>query len=256
MIEYFTIFTFTTGWLYLLLLTGLEIVLGIDNIIFISIVTDKLGDLKQRSKARNLGLSLSLIIRFIMLGMLSFLARLNDKIYGLISWHDLVLLLGGIFLIYKSTVEMHRSVVGKGKKDVRNKSTFSSIVAQIVLIDIVFSFDSVISAVGMTSGIGDQIGKSNPIAIIYLSVLISMIVMLIFSQVLSEFISKNPTIKMIALSFLLMIGILLIAESYSSAFEHKGTIIPKGYIYFGFAFSMFVEILNIRMRRNNTNSGT
>lgn len=249
MIEYFTIFTFTTGWLYLLLLTSLEIVLGIDNIIFISIVTDKLSDLKQRSKARNLGLSLSLIIRFIMLGMLSFLAHLKDIVFWNLSWHDLVLLLGGVFLIYKSTVEMHKSVVGKEKKGAAKKSTFSSIVVQIVLIDLVFSFDSVISAVGMTSGIEHETNGSNPIAIIYLSVLVSMIVMLVFSKAISEFISKNPTIKMIALSFLLMIGILLIAESFKQE-------IPKGYIYFGFAFSMFVEILNIRMRKNKSSGNS
>jgi len=250
MMDFLNIFTNPIAWGYLFLLSGLEIVLGIDNIIFISIVTDKVGNPAQRKKARILGLSLSLILRFVMLAMLSFLASLDkQKVISEFTWHDIVLLLGGIFLLYKSTVEMHKSVAGEEKILKKQNSSFGAIVLQIVLVDLVFSFDSVISAVGMTSGLKESIG-SDPIALVYLSVIISMVVMLIFSGVISKFISENPTIKMIALSFLLMIGIMLIAESFSSFF-HEKFVMPKGYIYFGFAFSLFVEMLNIRMRKNS-----
>jgi predicted tellurium resistance membrane protein TerC len=236
------------GWMYLFLLSILEIVLGIDNIIFISIITDKLKVKTSKNKARILGLTLALVIRFILLALLSLLIHLIQPIYepwfGAFNYEDLVLLAGGIFLIYKSTMEMHHSIAKNDKKEEKGELAFRSVVTQIVLVDLVFSFDSVISAIGMTNGMEEQL-HANPIIIVYLSVLISMLVMIKFSGVISDFIQRNPTIKTIALSFLLMIGVFLVAES----FGHK---VPKGYIYFGFAFSMFVEIINMRIRKNQS----
>jgi predicted tellurium resistance membrane protein TerC len=248
MTEIFEILLRPQGWMYLGLLSVLEIVLGIDNIIFISIITDKLKVKTSKNKARTLGLTLALVIRFILLALLSLLVHLVQPIYqpwfGQFNYEDLVLLVGGVFLIYKSTIEMHHSISKDEKKEDKTELTFSSVVTQIVLVDLVFSFDSVISAIGMTNGMEDQL-HANPIIIVYLSVLISMLVMIRFSGIISEFIQQNPTIKTIALSFLLMIGVFLVAES----FGHK---VPKGYIYFGFAFSMFVEIINIRIRKNHS----
>ena len=236
------------GWMYLFLLSILEIVLGIDNIIFISIITDKLKVKTSKNKARILGLTLALVIRFILLALLSLLVHLIQPIYepwfGAFNYEDLVLLAGGIFLIYKSTMEMHHSIAKNNKKEETGELAFRSVVAQIVLVDLVFSFDSVISAIGMTNGMEDQL-HANPIIIVYLSVLISMLVMIRFSGIISDFIQRNPTIKTIALSFLLMIGVFLVAES----FGHK---VPKGYIYFVFAFYMFVEIINMRIRKNQS----
>jgi predicted tellurium resistance membrane protein TerC len=171
---------------------------------------------------------------------------LVDPIYepwfGTFNYEDLVLLVGGVFLIYKSTVEMRHSMVTEETNKKSGELSFRSVVTQIVLVDLVFSFDSVISAIGMTNGLEDQL-HANPIIIVYLSVLVSMLVMIQFSGIISDFIQRNPTIKTIALSFLLMIGVFLVAE----AFGHK---IPKGYVYFGFGFSMFVEIINMRIRKN------
>jgi predicted tellurium resistance membrane protein TerC len=244
--EFFEILLKPQGWMYLGLLSVLEVVLGIDNIIFISIITDKLKVKTSKNKARTLGLTLALVIRFILLALLSLLVHLVQPIYqpwfGEFNYEDMVLLVGGVFLIYKSTIEMHHSISKNEKKEDKTELTFGSVVTQIVLVDLVFSFDSVISAIGMTNGMEDQL-HANPIIIVYLSVLISMLVMIRFSGIISDFIQRNPTIKTIALSFLLMIGVFLVAES----FGHK---VPKGYIYFGFAFSMFVEIINMRIRKN------
>lgn len=247
MIDFFKVLFHFEGWLYLFLLSVLEIVLGIDNIIFISIVTDKLSVKTKRKKARTLGLAMALIIRFILLGLLSLLVHLVDPIYepwfGTFNYEDMVLLVGGVFLIYKSTVEMRHSMVTEETDKKSGELGFRSVVTQIVLVDLVFSFDSVISAIGMTNGLEDQL-HANPIIIVYLSVLVSMLVMIQFSGIISDFIQRNPTIKTIALSFLLMIGVFLVAE----AFGHK---IPKGYVYFGFGFSMFVEIINMRIRKKH-----
>jgi predicted tellurium resistance membrane protein TerC len=249
MTQFFEILGTFQGWTYLLILTLLEVVLGIDNIIFISIVTDKLPALKKR-KARNIGLMLALVVRLFLLAIVSVIIGMRDPlffVYGQkFTGQSLVLLIGGLFLIYKSTVEMHSSVKGEEEGgNHKTKSTMAGIVTQIVLVDLVFSFDSVISAVGMTNGIIEETGH-NPMVIIYFSVIISMIVMLLFSGQISKFISNNPTIKMIALSFLVTIGMLLVAE----AFEQH---IPKGYVYFALVYSLIVEMLNIRMRKNKSN---
>lgn len=246
MTHFFEILGTWEGWMYLLILSLLEIVLGIDNIIFISIVTDKLPDLEKR-KARNIGLSLALVVRLVLLTMVSWVMQLTEPLFQLfghgISGQGLVLLIGGLFLIYKSTTEMHSSVKGEHHESTSNgKQKLSSVIAQIVMVDLIFSFDSVISAIGMTNGIGKETG-ANPIIIIYFAVIISMIIMLLFSGQISRFISENPTIKMIALSFLVTIGILLVAEAF-------GQHLPKGYVYFALAYSLLVEVLNIRMRKN------
>jgi predicted tellurium resistance membrane protein TerC len=242
------LFTFQ-GWMYLIILTLLEIVLGIDNIIFISIITDKLVREDQK-KARILGLSLALIIRILLLSVISWIMTLDKTALFTINeikftGHSLVLLIGGLFLIYKSVTEMHASVKGEEEHhspEKKKKQKLSSVVFQIVMVDFIFSFDSVISAVGMTNDISHET-HGNPMVIIVIAVILSMIVMLLFSKPISDFINQRPTIKMIALGFLVTIGVLLIAESF-------GQHIPKGYIYFAMVYALGVEFLNIRMRKN------
>lgn len=243
----FHILTTGVGIFYLVVLTLLEIVLGIDNIIFISIITDKLAKNDQR-KARVIGLSLALIIRIFMLSIVSWIMTLDKTALFTVmdvkfTGHSLVLLIGGLFLIYKSVGEMHSSVKGNehesGKK---TKSKLSQVIMQIVMIDFIFSFDSVISAIGMTNDIRHE-AHGDPLIIIIGAVIISMIMMLIFAKPIADFINARPTIKMIALGFLVTIGVLLIAESF-------GQHIPKGYIYFAMCYALIVEFLNIRMRKN------
>ena len=193
---------------------------------------------------------MALVVRLFLLAIVSVIIGMTSPLFSVFgfdfSGQSLVLLIGGLFLIYKSTIEMHNSVKGEheGEKN-KTKSTMSGIVTQIVLVDLVFSFDSVISAVGMTNGIRHESGH-DPMVIIYFSVIISMIVMLLFSGQISKFISENPTVKMIALSFLVTIGVLLVAEAFHQQ-------IPKGYVYFALVYSLIVEMLNIRMRRNKEN---
>lgn len=242
------LFTFQ-GWMYLIILTLLEIVLGIDNIIFISIITDKLVREDQK-KARILGLSLALVIRILLLSVISWIMTLDKTALFTVNeikftGHSLVLLIGGLFLIYKSVTEMHASVKGEEEHhspEKKKKQKLSSVVFQIVMVDFIFSFDSVISAVGMTNDISHET-HGNPMVIIVIAVILSMIVMLLFSKPISDFINQRPTIKMIALGFLVTIGVLLIAESF-------GQHIPKGYIYFAMVYALGVEFLNIRMRKN------
>jgi predicted tellurium resistance membrane protein TerC len=233
------------GLFYLVVLSLLEIVLGIDNIIFISIVTEKLPS-EKRKYARNIGLTLALLIRLFLLSIVSWIMGMTEPFTYVFkhpfSGQSVVLLIGGLFLIYKSTVEMHNSVKGHEEEHSLKKLSLSKIILQIVLIDIVFSFDSIISAIGMTNGMKQDTG-GDPLIIIYLAVIISMVVMLIFSKQISDFIQNNPTIKMIALGFLVTIGVLLVAEAF-------GQHIPKGYVYFALSYSLFVEFLNIRMRKN------
>ena len=244
--QYFDIFLTWQGWVYLIILSVLEVILGIDNIIFISIVTDQLPLAKKRT-ARNTGLLLALVIRLVLLGAVAWLMSLTTvyQKWGIsFSYQNIILLIGGLFLIYKSTIEMHKNV--KGAEDVKHKvkSKMYAIILQVVVIDVIFSFDSIISAVGMTNGIKADTGH-NPLSIIYISVLISMTIMMIFAGKISKFISDYPTIKMIALSFLATVGVLLVAEAF-------GAHIPKGYVYFGLVFSLIVELMNIKMRKNST----
>ncbi|MGB0915184.1 MAG: TerC family protein [Crocinitomicaceae bacterium] len=242
----FSILATWDGIVYLIILSLLEIVLGIDNIIFISIITDRLPKENQRT-ARNIGLTLALIVRLILLTFVAWIMQMTTPLFTVfeipISGQSLVLLLGGLFLIYKSTTEMHNSVTGHEEHAQKGKVTLKGVITQIVLIDIVFSFDSIISAIGMTNGMGD--GSHDPMIIIYIAVIVAMIVMLAFAKQISDFINNRPTIKMIALGFLVTIGVILVAEAF-------GQHIPKGYIYFAMVYSLAVEFLNIRMRKNKS----
>jgi predicted tellurium resistance membrane protein TerC len=223
-------------WIALLTLTALEIVLGIDNIIFISILTGKLPPEKQ-GKARTLGLGLAMVTRVGLLFSLTWIMRLTDPLFTLlaneISGRDLILIGGGLFLLGKSTFEIHERLEGQesARGGGRVKISFASIIIQILLLDMVFSLDSVITAVGMTAELG----------IMVTAVIIAVIFMMISSGAISGFVHRHPTIKMLALSFLLLIGVTLIAEGLD---QH----ISKGYIYFAMAFSVFVEMLNLRLR--------
>ncbi len=233
------LFTHPEFWISLLTLTLMEIVLGIDNIIFISIIAGRLPKEDQK-RARVMGLSLALVIRIILLLFISWLAGLTDPVITLLdqgfSARDLIMMGGGLFLLGKSTLEIHHKLEGEeneeGKKLVR--ASFSQIIFQILLLDIVFSLDSIITAIGLVKEVG----------IMITAVVISMIVMMIFAGKIGDFIEKHPTLKMLALSFLLMIGLVLFAEGF-------GVHVPKGYIYFAMAFSILVEMLNMRMLRKN-----
>lgn len=244
--EYFSILWSADGIFYLVVLSLLEIVLGIDNIIFISIVTDKLP-VEQKRKARNIGLTLALVVRLLLLSVVSYIMGMTSTLFTVfkidITGQSLVLLLGGLFLIYKSTIEMHNILKGEENHDTKAKSTLRGIITQIILIDIVFSFDSIITAIGMTNEIGHGDPSKHPMVIIFGAVIISMIVMLAFAKPISDFINNRPTIKMLALAFLVTIGVILVAEAFH---QH----IPKGYIYFAMVYALFVEFLNIRMRKN------
>ncbi|MFN5878409.1 MAG: TerC family protein [Flavobacteriales bacterium] len=241
----FSILTNWDGLIYLVILSLLEIVLGIDNIIFISIVTDKLKA-EQKRKARNIGLTLALVVRLVLLSVVAWIMGMTKPLFEIMgqdfSGQSIVLLLGGLFLIYKSTVEMHNSVKGHEEVHAPKGGGMSAVIGQIVMIDIVFSFDSIISAIGMTNGVAKETG-GDPMVIIYAAVIISMLVMLAFAKQISDFINDRPTIKMIALGFLVTIGVILVAEAFH---QH----IPKGYIYFAMVYALAVELLNIRMRKN------
>jgi predicted tellurium resistance membrane protein TerC len=216
-------------------LTVLEIVLGIDNIIFISILSGKLPK-EQQNKARLTGLSLAMITRILLLFSIVWIMKLTLPLFAVfskeISGRDLILIGGGLFLIAKSTFEIHDKLEGEeGHRTAKAAKSFGNVIVQILLLDIVFSLDSVITAVGM----------ANNIVIMILAVVIAVGVMMVSSKGISDFVEKHPTVKMLALSFLLLIGVSLIAEGL-------GQHIPKGYIYFAMAFSVFVEMLNLRMK--------
>ncbi|MBK9333656.1 MAG: TerC family protein [Ignavibacteria bacterium] len=231
----FEIFANPDTYVSLLTLTFLEIVLGIDNIIFISILTGKLPA-DQQNKGRIVGLSLALVFRVGLLMMISWIAGLIYPILTIFgfsfSGRDLILIAGGLFLLVKSTLEIHNKIEGAEEGlDKQVKHNFWNIIIQIILIDLVFSLDSVITAVGLV----------NNLTIMVIAIIISMIVMIIFAKTVSDFIHKHPTIKMLALSFLLMIGLLLLVEGFHVE-------VPKGYVYFAMLFSFLVEMLNIKMR--------
>jgi predicted tellurium resistance membrane protein TerC len=222
-------------WISLLTLTALEVVLGIDNVIFISILAGKLPA-HQQDRARKLGLTLALLTRIALLCSLAWMMRLTTPLFTVfntgISGRDLILLLGGLFLIAKSTHEIHGKLEGEdGAATTRLAPSFAAVIVQILILDIVFSLDSVITAVGMANVLGVMIA----------AVIIAVIVMLVFAAAISGFVDRHPTIKMLALSFLLMIGVTLVADGL----HHH---VPKGYIYFSMAFSLGVEMLNLRMR--------
>lgn len=223
------------AWIALVTLTALEIVLGIDNIIFISILAGRLPHSEQ-AKARILGLTLAMLTRIALLFSLTIIMRLTAPLVAVlgneISGRDIILIVGGLFLIAKSTHEIHEKLEGdEGKTSRKVAASFASVIIQIMLLDIVFSLDSVITAIGMANALG----------IMVTAVVIAVVFMMIFAGAISDFVQKRPTIKMLALSFLLLIGVTLIAEGLDQN-------IPKGYIYFAMAFSVFVEMLNLKLR--------
>jgi predicted tellurium resistance membrane protein TerC len=225
------------AWIAFATLTALEIVLGVDNVVFISILAGKLP-IEQREKARRLGLGLAMFVRILLLLSIAWVVKLTSPLFSVwtqeFSGRDLILLLGGLFLLAKSTHEMHGQLEGEeGHSSGRVAASFTSVIIQILLLDIIFSLDSVITAVGMADDVGVMIA----------AVVVAVGFMLVFSGAVSRFVDKHPTIKMLALSFLLLIGVSLVAE----ALEFH---IPKGYIYFAMAFSLFVEVLNIKLRRS------
>lgn len=223
-------------WIALLTLTALELVLGVDNVIFISILVDKLPK-ERRDFARRIGLFFAMFMRIGLLFLLSWIVGLIEPIFSVfrqeISGRDLILIGGGLFLLWKSTKEIHQLLEGeKGEASTAVPATFSAVILQIAIIDLVFSFDSIITAVGMV----DQVG------VMIAAVVLSVLLMMVFAGGIGRVVSDHPTIKMLALAFLLVIGVVLIADG----FDHH---IPKGYVYFAMAFSVIVELLNIRMRK-------
>ncbi len=250
------IFADIDTWVALLTLTFLEIVLGIDNIVFISIATSKLPKEQQR-KGTNIGLILAMIFRIILLLGVSYLIAMKDPFFSIhTSWlsteitgQSIILILGGIFLLYKSTSEIHHKVEGTTQDATTKKTatTLSKVIVQIVLIDIVFSFDSVLTAVGMTNGV------NGALIIMITAVVISMLIMMIFANPVGRFVNNHPTVQMLALSFLILIGFMLITEGAHLAnteiFNNSIGAIPKGYLYFAIAFSLGVEALNMKVRK-------
>jgi len=223
------------AWIAFATLTALELVLGIDNIIFISILVDKLPA-ARRDVARRLGLFMAMFMRVGLLLVLAWIVGLVAPLFSVagkdISGRDLILILGGLFLIWKSTTEVHQSLEGgHEQKSSGAGATFTSVILQIMIIDLVFSLDSIITAVGMVDDVRVMIA----------AVVASVLLMMLFAPPIGRFVSNHPTIKMLALSFLVVVGVVLVAEG----FDHH---VPKGYVYFAMAFSLGVEMLNIRMR--------
>lgn len=241
------LFSRPEAWLSLVTLTVMEIVLGIDNVIFISLVTSKLPKIDQQ-KARRLGIFLALFIRIILLSFLSHIVNSPQNAVFTIMEHpitirDIVLLGGGLFLLYKSTLEIFELLEDGGEEQSKNiQAKFWNVVFQVIVIDIVFSFDSIITAVGL----------AQDLPIMILAVVISMIIMLFFSGYIAEFINKHPSIKLLALAFLLVIGIMLIIEGWNHEMAEKFNL--KAYVYFAMAFSIGVELLNMKMRKKDEKS--
>ena len=223
------------GWVALFTLSVLEIVLGIDNVVFVSILAGKLpGD--QRERARKLGMFLAMFIRILLLVSITWVMGLTAPLFGVlghdVTGRDLILIVGGLFLIAKSTHEIHLKLEGdEHGSSGRAAATFAGVITQILLLDIVFSLDSVITAVGM----------AEHVAVMIIAVVLAVAVMMVAARVVSDFVERHPTVKMLALSFLLLIGMSLIGEGW-------GQHIPKGYIYFAMGFSVFVEAINLRIR--------
>ncbi|PKO11709.1 MAG: hypothetical protein CVU39_27880 [Chloroflexi bacterium HGW-Chloroflexi-10] len=225
-------------WIAFLTLVALELVLGVDNVIFISILAGKLPP-EQQPKARRTGIALAVITRILLLLSLSWIIGLTEPLFSVfkfdISGRDLILLVGGLFLMGKATSEIHQKLEGQeGHASTKVRATFWSVIVQVLILDVVFSLDSVITAVGMVNELGVMIA----------AVIVAAIGMIVSADSLSSFVEKHPTIKMLALSFLLMIGFTLIVEGLH---QH----IPKGYIYFAMGFSVFVEMLNLRLRTSD-----
>ncbi|GAB3823323.1 TerC family protein [Pontibacter rugosus] len=237
------VFANPDAWISLLTLTFMEVVLGIDNIVFISIIVARLPQ-EQQGKGRTIGLMLALVFRVLLLLCISYIVQAKEPLFTIdlpftanelaISWRDIILFCGGLFLLAKSTTEIHNKLEGEEETHTSGKVTtsLSKVLIQIILIDIVFSFDSILTAVGLV----------DEVIIMIVAVVISMGIMLAFAKVISDFVNNRPTVKMLALSFLLLIGVMLVAEAFHVE-------IPKGYIYFAMFFSLMVEMLNSKLRK-------
>jgi predicted tellurium resistance membrane protein TerC len=240
------IFANPDTWISLLTLTFMEVVLGIDNIVFISIIVSRLPH-DQQAKGRNIGLTLALVFRVILLLFISWIVSASDPIFSInlpfteedfaVSWRDIILFAGGLFLLAKSVTEIHNKLEGEeeGHGGGKVQATLSKVLIQIILIDIVFSFDSILTAVGL----------AQEVLIMIIAVILAMGIMLIFAKYVSDFVNKHPTVKMLALAFLILIGFMLVVEALH---QH----IPKGYIYFAMFFSLLVEMLNMQLRKKTT----
>jgi predicted tellurium resistance membrane protein TerC len=248
------------AWIALFTLTFLEIVLGIDNIIFISIVTGKLPP-EKRKRATKIGMFLAMFMRIVLLFGITILIAMKEPWFSFhLSWlsaeisgQSLILLLGGLFLIYKSTKEIHHKVDEKGEeeKELKTSATksFANVIFQIILIDLVFSFDSILTAVGMTNGI------EGALYIMITAVVVSVLIMMQFALPVGNFVNKHPSIQILGLSFLILIGFMLVTESahlaHASFFGNHVDVVPKGYLYFAISFSLIVEVLNMKMSKKN-----
>lgn len=247
----------------LLTLTFLEIILGIDNIIFISIAANKLPE-KQRTKATNVGLLLAMAQRIILLFFVSFLIGLKEPFYTIntswlhigVSWQAIILFIGGLFLIYKSTSEIHEKteMPKHGKSNLNNKKVkgLNQVIFQILIIDFIFSIDSILTAVGMTNGLHPN--HNYNLVLMIVAVIISIIIMITFANTIRKFIETHPSIQLLGLAFLILIGFMLITEaahlSHTKLFGNEVGAIPKGYLYFAIAFSLFVEFLNFKIQKH------
>ncbi len=261
----FEILTSADALVALLTLTFLEIILGIDNIIFISLAASKLPKQHQK-KATNIGLFLAMLIRIILLFGISWLVAMEAPFWHInLSWvkagisgQGLILFIGGLFLLYKSTTEIHEKVEDKGHDEREIKkgrsTTLTKAIIQISLINIVFSFDSILTAVGMTNGISDN--PNDALVIMVIAVVISVLIMMIFAAPVGRFVNEHPTVQLLGLAFLILIGFMLIAEgahlSHLEMFGSQVGTIPKGYLYFTIAFSLFIEFINMRYRKRTS----
>ncbi len=261
----FDIFASPDAWMALLTLTFLEIVLGIDNIIFISIAAGKLEE-GNRRKATNVGLLFAMVMRIVLLFGITWLTKMKKPflvldeswVTGGISWQAVILFAGGLFLLYKSTHEIHEKIEDRGHDEREvTKSRSSSLmnaIVQITVINIVFSFDSILTAIGMTNGISPN--PNDALMLMITAVVISVLIMMLFANPVGEFVNNHPSIQVLGLSFLILIGFMLIAESahlsHLVIFDNEVGSIPKGYLYFAIAFSLMVEFLNLRIQKNNS----
>lgn len=261
--EIFETFLMPSAWIAFLTLTFLEIVLGIDNIVFLSIMSSKLPE-NQQAKARTIGLLCAMIFRILLLFCISWLMKLTQPIFsfdtswldGSISGQSIIIFIGGLFLLYKSVTEIHHKIEATEEKAIQVKKTsMLSVIIQIVALDIVFSLDSVLTAVGLVSF--NEFGYAGAMAIMIAAVVISVIIMMLFSAPVSKFVNEHPTIQILGLSFLILIGVMLLVEAaHLSQISIFGTIvgeIPKGYIYFAIAFSLLVEFFNMKVRKKPSN---
>ncbi|WKS95824.1 TerC family protein [Riemerella columbina] len=260
--DFLNVFASADAWVALLTLTFLEIVLGIDNIVFISIISNKIKPEDQR-KARNMGLILAMVFRILLLFGIKWVVSLNNELFhinfswfhGSITGQSLIIFAGGLFLLYKSVSEIHHKLEGEEEMSVQTSktTTLGSAVAQIAALNLVFSFDSILTAIGLVSF--TEYGEVGALSIMILAVVVSIVIMMAFAGPVSQFVNRHPTIQILGLSFLILIGVMLLAEAshlgHFSLFGQEVGVIPKGYLYFAIFFSLGVEFINMKLRKNS-----